>query len=807
MTTDEISINRSDRYAVRRFGRCENYMWEAAEIVSFNTGWPGVILRMKILNISLFFLLQLLIATVAIGQDEPARLAATWQVQKYDLSVTLPTITTERGMSVKAVISLKNVSARPASTLTLRLNQAVEVASVSVNGTNVDFTKGEEKINTAISLQRIMVRLPQVAAGGSISAAVDYKFTVKDNSGVGAISPVGSQFLPLSYWYPTPNSWYFPAGADRAPFDLRVSGTGNLELVSSGQQGASETGSAAAGASFREKFIGQPFFTSGNWDKIDVGGVSVFAPKGAGPDTRARSNDLAGLVADAKAFTAKLLGTASDAPIRIVSVRRGGGFAGGGTFFVDEGVFRRSKIDSQTAMSLADSVVKLWLGQAAAVNGDSYGVVSEGLTRYIATQFIESKYGKDVADVERNRQRIAYAAVAKRDSPLNIVSPLDDYYYPEVANKGAMIWRLVEKKAGNAAFYNAVRTAMQDGVVTASELRSAFPDQKELLDNMFEQVTDINLMAGLPQPTGAETKVALRNSGSLDVTVNVEAKLSSGETMAAPVSIKAKSFGEVAFRTPNKVTRVEIDPEKYYPQTEYSDDVAPREFTDSDAQLAVKRSFDKQEYAKTEAAALIVLGEQPRFDDVRILLARSLLALGRNADAEREFKAVLDEKLPTARSLAWANVGLAEIAAKANQNAQAVKYAEAAIAADAEYGASLAARAVRNRTGSPPPANEAVNSFFSQFDKAAAANKKADLESLSVPGEVSRFISGIAGQTTEWKTQVLHVDKIDDETMVVETSLGVKLLNREPESGTAVFRLTRIGNTWKLSSVDMFEVR
>ena len=63
----------------------------------------------------------------------------------------------------------------------------------------------------------------------------------------------------------------------------------------------------------------------------------------------------------------------------IVAVKRGGGFSGGGTIFVDDTVLRRSKIDSLTAMNIADAVAKLWLGNAVAVNGDAFGVIREGL--------------------------------------------------------------------------------------------------------------------------------------------------------------------------------------------------------------------------------------------------------------------------------------------------------------------------------------------------------------------------------------------------------------------------------------------
>jgi len=369
-----------------------------------------------------------------------------------------------------------------------------------------------------------------------------------------------------------------------------------------------------------------------------------------------------------------------------------------------------------------------------------------------------------------------------------------------------MLWRLLAIKTGPDPFGSRIKASLQDGNVTLAEIRAAFPEQKEFLDYGFDQTTDMNLRAGLPQQGAGESKVALQNTGAVDVTVDVEATLENGQRLSASTTVRSKNFGEVTFKTPNKIRRVEIDREKLYPQTDFSDDIAPRELTDSDLLLAVKRSFDKQEYANAEKTARAVLFDFPRFDDVRIFLARSLLALGRNTDAEKEFKAVLDEKLPSSRSIGWALVGLADIASRANQNEQAVKFATEALRADAEYGASLSARNIRNKAGSKN-SDPSVAAYFEQFDKAAAANQKAALDSLVLPGEASRFASGVAGQTVQWKTEITHVDLIDNATAIVETNLSIKLLNREPESGLAVYRLTRVGSGWKLSSVDVFEVR
>ena len=165
-----------------------------------------------------------------------------------------------------------------------------------------------------------------------------------------------------------------------------------------------------------------------------------------------------------------------------------------------------------------------------------------------------------------------------------------------------------------------------------------------------------------------------------------------------------------------------------YPQTDYSDDVAPRERTDSDPLLATKREFDRQNFADAERVARVVLRDYTAFDDVRVLLARSLLAQNKLTDAEAEFRAILNAQLPSDRSIAWANVGLADIFARTNRNGDAVQYALNAIRADAEYGASLAARNIRNKISATSAVDDAVKSFFTRFDQAAAANRKADLK-------------------------------------------------------------------------------
>lgn len=731
-----------------------------------------------------------------VAQSE-SRVSATWKVVKYDLAVTLPQGGADRTLPIVAKLDVTNVSTRPASTMTLRISPAADISAIAVNGTSQDFTKREEKTGTG-SLQQAVVRMPSVAPNGRVSVSVTYRLNVKDNSGLASISQSGYQFLPLSFWYPTPNSWFFARGADYAPVQLSVKGPSEISVVAPG---------SLNGAVFDSSLNHQPFFVAGSWENAAVNGVSLYLPKGADPEAKARATAVSVVANEAKSFLESIMGPAPAVPIRAVSVRRGAGFSGAGVVLIDDAVLRRPKLDSQAVLSIAEGIAKIWLGGHVEIDGDGGGAVREGLSRYLATQFIEQKYGKEVADVERLRQRVAYAAVVQRDAPISSVSPLDDYYYTVVANKGAMIWRLLAQKVGPAEFSSRLRSAFEDRSVSLAEIRAAFPGHKQFLDYGFDQATDMNLLAGLPQQGAGEAKVALRNTGAVDVTVDVEALLENGQRMSAPTTIRATSFGEVTFKTPVKIRRVEVDQQKLYPQTDFSDDVAPRELTDSDPLLAVKRPFDKQDFALAERTARQVLADYPRHDDVRIRLARSLLAQNKTGEAEKEFRSALDEKLPTARSIAWALVGLADVALRSGQSEEAAKLAADAIRAEGEYGASLAARNIRNRSGVKPAIDPSVTAFFDQWDRAAAANQKAQLDALVLPGEASRFSGGVAGQTAVWKTDLIHVDVIDGDTVLVETNLAIKLLNKDPESGIAVFRLSRAGSGWKISSVDVFEVR
>jgi Tfp pilus assembly protein PilF len=382
-----------------------------------------------------------------------------------------------------------------------------------------------------------------------------------------------------------------------------------------------------------------------------------------------------------------------------------------------------------------------------------------------------------------------------------------------------MFWRLVERKVGKDAFAAVLKaaldTAAKDKVgLTLPGLREALAARggeslKSLMDQQLDQVVDTDLMIGLPQQRGADWVSALRNVGSIDVTVTVAATTDRGEQVLAEATVPAKNFGEAVFKTPAKIVRVEVDPDKFYPQMDYGNDVVPRAKDLPDALNEATSQLGAQDFVKAEATARGMLANAPRFQDARILLARALLGQGKLEEAETLFRAALNEGLPFAATLAWANIGLGEIAMKRGQPAEAAKRFSDAVVASRDYPSSLAARLARLRAeaaaNNAPAVDPAVQTFLTQFSQAVVSNKKAELESRVVSGELVKFINATIG-TEAWETKVVRTEQLNAHLIAADVQIRLSKLGTAG-SGTAVLLLARTPAGLKLSGIDLFEVR
>jgi hypothetical protein len=765
---------------------------------------------MKIIS-SIFFvsLSVLLWATpFANAQDEPR---AAWEVTRFDISLDAPGA--DRDLKATSRLTIRNVGRGAGSLLSLRLNQKAEVKEISVNGAAATFNSA---IESRGNLQRVTINLPApVAPDATVNVSLSYHLSVTENSGLAAIAPGSSQFLPLSNWYPSANTQFSVRGPDIGPFSLKVKGA---TIVSSGTQ-------SQAGGQYEQALNAQPFFLEGQWDTIEAGatetrGISVWLPKGAGADERKQAEALIALAGAARDYLSSLLGPAPDVPVRLIVVNRGAGFTDSGTLLLDPAAFRRAKIDSGTALLVAEALAHLWLGGKTAIRGEGLGIVREGLTRYLATLFLEKQFGRETADAERLRERIAYTGIAKRDAPLSQSSPLDGTYYASVTNKGAMVWRLADRALGRDAFVTVLRTLLQakagdDNGLTLLALRTALGERggaglKSLLDQELDKPTDMDLMIGLPQQRGGQWVSALRNTGAVDAAVTVEATTASGQRLKVETNIPARGFGEAVFTTTAQPTRVEIDPDKLYPQLDYSNDVAPRTRLSEEALTEATTLFAQQNFARVEAITREVLALAPGVAEARVLLGRSLLAQKKLDEAEKEFRAALETPAPAPSTLAWANVGLGEISLQKGQATEAARRFNEAVRADAEYASTLAARAGRIKAeaaaNAAPPVDESIRAFIAQFDQAIKAGRKTDIEALMVPGELTTFVKGIIGSQPElWATRVLRAEQLDANRAAVDVSINTRELGRD-QSGTAVFMLARVNNGWKLAGIEFFEV-
>jgi Tfp pilus assembly protein PilF len=752
----------------------------------------------------LLLALMLCLATL-VGAQAPA--TVIWQVNSFDVNANVQQ--TERLLNGVATINATNVGSASGRTLTLRLNAKASVKSVAVGGAAAIFRPGPPRGD----VQAVEISLPAaVAPNGTVAATVTYSLPVESNSGLSAISPIGTQFLPLSFWYPIPNTPSSPRGADTAPFHLTV----NIpNTISSGVEKAAGT--------FDQSLYGQPFFVQGDWDKLegaaDAKNVIVMLEKGAGADDRKHAEALMAFTAAARAFYAALLGPAPETPVRLVAVRRGAGFNDGGTVLIDADTLRMPKLDAATALSVAETVARLWIGGQTPVRGEGAGVLRDALVRYLATQFLEKQFGADAVKSELYRQRLAYVTVAQRDGPLARTSQLDSTYFASVPNRGAMFWRLVDRRLGRDALMDILRASLQSGksdpngfnLVSVREALAARGGEslKALLDQQLDQVVDTDLMIGLPVQRGADWVSALRNLGSIDVTVTVAATTEQGQEVRTEATVPAKNFGEAVFKTPAKIVRVEVDPDKLYPQLDYGNDMMPRGKDLSQALNEAALQLGAQDFTKAEATARAMLTSAPRFQEAQIILARALLGQNRNEEAEKLFRAALEDPLPFAATVAWANIGLGEIALKRNQPADAVKRFNDAVFASRDYPSSLYARAARIRAeaaaNNAPPIDETARAFITQFAQAVVSNKKAELESRIIPGELVRFINASIG-TEAWDTKVLRTEQLNANLIAADVQIHASKLGTVG-NGTAVLMLARTPAGLKLSGIELFEVR
>ncbi|MDQ3806350.1 MAG: hypothetical protein M3416_21285, partial [Acidobacteriota bacterium] len=109
--------------------------------------------------------------------------------------------------------------------------------------------------------------------------------------------------------------------------------------------------------------------------------------------------------------------------------------------------------------------------------------------------------------------------------------------------------------------------------------------------------------------------------------------------------------------------------------------------------------------------------------------------------------------------------------------------------------------------GAAPAPDEQIRAAAQRLDAAILSGRKAEIDALIVPGELSRFSKGLLGQAFEvWQTRVLRTEELETGRVAADVTLNVRALGRE-QAGTAVLVFARTPGGWKLSDIQFFEVR
>jgi len=480
-------------------------------------------------------------------------------------------------------------------------------------------------------------------------------------------------------------------------------------------------------------------------------------------------------------------------------------------------------------------------------------------------QYLGDRFGLPQRDAAFERFRRAYAAVARNDAPLLMQSQLDRNYSTSVYNKGALVWRMIEKTFGVLAFEKALRSSLSRSRVDALSLAgwpatqqtqqgqgqqrrgasqphplcqlsrcanfkenlvSAGADRKlvnELFYNWIETVTLPDFAIGQPQNTANGMESTVANFGSFDdtqskspsgdFTVEVVATNDKGEKISKTVTVKAGEYGSISFPAGLNIKTVEVDPDKICLQSDYSNDVFPRRPSQSEAFGQANLAFSKNDFTTAEAKAregLAATSNPSGSPTLQALLGRALLAQKKNEEAAKIFDdALKSEPLPI-QAYGLAHFGLAELAMQQNKFDAAAKHFRFAAAADLDAATTIAARdgalkAERGANAVKIP--DDVRAFLQKFDAAVLQGSAAVVNPFVDLGNLRKFAQSlVVRKPSAWVTEALRAEEWDASRTAVDVTLKIKIEGKD-YAGRAVYVISRAGGTLLLSEVPTFDVK
>jgi hypothetical protein len=781
------------------------------------------------------FLFALFIAlistTVAAAQEVEA--------DRYDITVNIDPAAS--ALEARALLTVSNLSQAAKPKLYLRLTKLAKVSGATVGGATAQVETVEDRRVT--TLNQIVITPPApLAAGATAKVEIAYKLEAMESSALAAIYPGEAFMLPEAVWFPMPSTAYTIYGPTTAPFTLSV----NIASSATGLRAASAGASKGEGQrfTFEQPLNSLPFFVASNFDQpaaFEHGGVKVEIYTQPGLVSNAASSSLAQLTDETKRiidFLSKTLGPPSTgATFRVISSARAANVAVAGAVVLGQQDLRQERLDAAAIEVLADAISRMYTDGRVKVRGQearsaqaggasqrarSAALLRDSLPRYLAALYVEDRYGKDAGREAFARFRWTYTPVAKsgRDAELGIQTILIPTYSPAVLAKGPLVLRLMAETAGRDKFIAALRSLFagpQTKIVTPDDFRQTMvkatgPETEKLFQQWVDTIIEPDLVVGIPQPTdrAGVQRINVRNLGTGDVAAQVVAITETGKQLTVALTVPSENITSTDIQTGEKISSVEIDPEKLILQTDYDNDRKPAV---TSAQTLFNESiaaFNKGQYAEAETKLREALRSNSNNSLLHAWLARSLAAANKSDEGVKEANTAIKIEPAIGSALAWAHITLGQLALARNQAAEAAEHLRRASIEAEEAPAQYAARELLVRAERAAPASaveESVRAFIAQLDSQIKQPTSEKLSALVVRNNLKRFVQGLTlSPPTAWTTEIFRVDRIDANRVALDVGLKVRAEGRD-QSGTALFILHRAGAGWVLEDVQLFNVK
>jgi hypothetical protein len=808
----------------------------------------------------------LLLSSIAFAQE--------FEIKKYEISARV--LPEEQKIEAQAKLRLVNLSDPDLAErillspdnkprLSFYLNPKAKVEAMKVNGAAVQPKTAED---TRTNLIRIYIEMTSGMTGlPEFDVDLAYSIPATDRGAALRVSSEETFLLPASFWVPVTHTPYADHGADTAPFSLTVAAPAGLKVISSGIRKSEN--------SFEQSLAAQPFFIVGDYDVVSRDGaghpVEVYYPRGSGEIGKQQAERIAAEAERAVTFCAKYFNVAPVEPFRVISTQArllntatSDSFSASretsasmvGAVTIDENVFRRDAIDLGMIELLSGAAGRMWIDGQVLLRGRGAGMLRDALPIYLVAQYLGDRFGPSQRDAAFERFRRAYATIARNDAPLLAQSLLDRNYTTSVYNKGALVWRMIERRSGAQAFETAVRSSLSRNKVDALSLAgwlapqqgqlgqlaqlaqqrrgasqpaplcqfsrcanfkenliSSGADRKivnELFNNWIDTVALPDFAIGQPQNTANGIESTIANFGSGDFTVEVMATNDKGEKIPRTVTVKAGEYGSVNFPAGGAIKTIEVDPDKIYLQSDYSNDVYPRRPSQAEAFSQANLAFSKNDFATAEAKAREGLAATSNAPTLQALLGRALLAQKKNDEAAKIFNDALKAEPLPIQAYGLAHFGLAELAMQQNQFGAAAKHFRFAAAADLDAATTIAARdgalkAERGANAVKIP--DDVRAFLQKFDAAVLQGSSDAVNQFVELGNLRKFAQRLAvNKPSSWTTEALRAEEWDANRTAVDVTLKIKIEGKD-YAGRAVYVISRAGGKLLLSEVPIFDVK